>query len=160
MVTTTNKKTAAYKQIFANANAMAKNPFVKIGVLGAKATAAKAGVESQGLSVVDVATFHEFGTIAVPQRSFLRAGVEAYRQELTNDTFKLIKQLNTAALDVPRALKILGAKIKSLIQRRMRAGIDPKLEAATIKRKGSSKPLIDTGQLINSIDYAIELNGD
>ena len=61
----------------------------------------------------------------------------------------------TAAIDMPKALELIGLFVKGLIQGRMSAGIPPPLKASTIARKGSSKPLINTGQLRASIDYEV-----
>ncbi len=39
---------------------------------------------------------------------------------------------------------------------KIQRGIDPALKDATIAKKGSSTPLIETGQLINSIDFEVK----
>jgi hypothetical protein len=53
------------------------------------------------------------------------------------------------------ALDRLGAKVAALLQNRISAGIDPPNSAATIARKGSSKPLVDTGQLKAAITWRV-----
>jgi hypothetical protein len=46
-----------------------------------------------------------------------------------------------------------------VIKQRIANGIAPPNSPYTIARKGSSKPLIDTGQLRNSITYQVEIGG-
>ena len=53
------------------------------------------------------------------------------------------------------ALGRIGLKIRDEIKERIRSGIEPGLAEATKDRKGSSTPLIDTGQLISSITWEL-----
>jgi hypothetical protein len=105
-------------------------------------------------SNVQIGTVHEFG-LGVPERSFLRATVD----ERSTFYRRLVKKLMQRALDmkgtVSEALRILGEQMKADIVRRIDRGIDPPLHPATIAAKGSSKPLIDTGQLKQSITYEV-----
>lgn len=93
--------------------------------------------------------------IPIPERSFLRGTVDEKATEIK----RMAKRLAGAVVDgkytVPKALETLGLYIQGLIRSRMSAGIPPPLKAATIRRKGSSKPLIDKGQLRASIDFQV-----
>ncbi|WP_252715295.1 hypothetical protein [Acinetobacter junii] len=51
--------------------------------------------------------------------------------------------------------QILGMQAAADVQMYMVNGKFAPLKAKTIKRKGSSKPLIDTGQLRQSITYKV-----
>lgn len=110
------------------------------------------------LTVLDVATFHEFGTMTIPERSFIRAGVDQNERVIRS----LIKNVSRAIvsnrkrMSPRRALEIIGADITRKIQGRIRDGIDPPLAASTLARKGGkTTPLIDTGQLIQSITFQV-----
>ena len=46
--------------------------------------------------------------------------------------------------------------MKEKIQDKIRSGDFKPLKPETIRRKGSSKPLIDKGQMVNSINIKIE----
>jgi hypothetical protein len=108
---------------------------------------------SRNLTVLDIATWNEFGAGNVPQRSFLRA----YFDEEAPKNSKLALSLMQSCINGKRTpgqvLNLLGVKFVGEIQRRMARGIPPPNAAVTIRRKHSSKPLIDTGQLRSSITY-------
>jgi len=94
--------------------------------------------------------------IVIPERSFLRATFDQKTDNIAKTAKKLQNQVIAGKLDTKKALETLGLYIKGLIQRRISSGIPPPLKPATIKRKGSSKPLIDTGQLRASIDHKVK----
>ncbi len=110
------------------------------------------------LTIAEIASFHEFGTRHIPERSFLRATVD----ESENDIRVMMRRLgrrimsNSARMQPTEALTILGLHVQSLIRKRIRQGIPPPIAPATIARKGSSVPLIDTGQLIQSITFEVK----
>lgn len=109
------------------------------------------------LTTLQVAAFHEFGTDRIPQRSWLVAGIAENEDRIAALMKRLARSViaNRSRLDPRRALDLLGLEITQLIQARIRAGIAPPLADVTIARKGSSTPLIDTGQLIQSIRHRI-----
>lgn len=112
-------------------------------------------------TVAQVAAWQEFGTKGegghTPARSFLGAwfdlNVQANRQFARELFFQRIRGRLTYA----RSLQILGAKAQGGIQKRIAAGIAPENARSTQDRKGSSTPLIDTGQLRSSISYTIHV---
>jgi hypothetical protein len=57
------------------------------------------------------------------------------------------------------ALDRLGIQAQNIIKQSFRKNDWKPLNPKTIKRKGSSTPLIDTGQLIGSISYIVENEG-
>jgi hypothetical protein len=52
---------------------------------------------------------------------------------------------------VVEGAKIMGLAAENAVKRKILTGKFAPLKPATIKRKGHSKPLIDTGQLYDSI---------
>lgn len=135
--------------------------FVKIGVNSEDAQKQKEvktdGVESSslGLKVIDIATFHEFGTKNVPERSFIRSNDAKnkgkYKKMLQNGLVKMLK----GEMEPYQVLGLLGEQASSDVKAGITAGIKPDLKPETIERKGSSVPLIDTGQLRASITYKV-----
>jgi hypothetical protein len=93
--------------------------------------------------------------IKIPQRSFLRTSFDANRLEyeriLEQQTGRVIDGNQTAR----NAIAVVGEKALADVVNRINAGIPPPLKPATIARKGSSKPLIDTGQLKQSIKVKV-----
>lgn len=113
------------------------------------------GSDQKGLlTVADIATWAEFG-LGQPQRSWLRDWVT----EQQGDIHKAIRSLGLAVikgpLDAPQAIEQLGLLLKAKIQERISNGIYPENAASTIAKKGSSTPLIDTGQFRSSVDYKV-----
>ena len=166
---TIRKKTEAGEKLLETYKELAKNPYVKVGVLEGKAEQEKktrkskktegAETEKKKPTLVEVATWMEFGTKLVPQRSFLRGAIIQFRSELNKTTIQVHRQITRGKLTVDQGLRILGEAIQAKVQKRIRDGIGPELKRATIVRKGSSTPLIDTGQLVNSIRYKVEEEG-
>ena len=104
-----------------------------------------------GLTIGDIATFHEFGTQTVPQRSFVRGWFDERQPEIQ----QVLKQEIGAAMKgkrpLPQALERSALRLEGSVKDRIRQHIPPPLSPVTVKRKGSSTPLIDTGQLRNAI---------
>ena len=124
---------------------------VKVGIQGNEAQQIRSG----GLSMVDLGTIHEFGAprANVPQRSFLRSTADANRSKYERSMAKSVRKLanNPRSFNARGELFLLGERVRGDVIKRIRAHIPPPLAAATIARKGEDVPLIDTGQLINSI---------
>ncbi len=61
-----------------------------------------------------------------------------------------------ANLRVERALRKAAAHLEGKVKEKITEGIPPPLRETTIARKGSSKPLIDTGTLRASITHKVK----
>ena len=119
-----------------------------------------------GDDIFDRATWNEFGThykkgdkkgqVRIPERSFIRAGYDANKNKIKKDTEKLTKKVVAMELKPSIAAKLLGDTTKGYIQEFAIDLRDPPNAQATIDAKGSSNPLVDTGQMIGSIDYKVK----
>ena len=105
--------------------------------------------------VATVAAFNEFGTSAgTPERPFFRNAIA--------DAKKPILEILKAGIDPKdmtmdaRLAGIVGEKMKSEIQKSIINLRDPPNAPRTIKRKGSSNPLIDTGFMNMSVSYNVD----
>ena len=137
---------------------------VHVGVLSAKGGNSKhAGSK---LTLVELAAIHEFGTADghIPARSFIRSTLYVRSAAALAQKVEAAAKLVIAGkLDAKKALELLGtfaaSEIKNTITLNEADGYGeygyPPLADSTIKAKGSSVPLIDTGQLKNSITYAV-----
>ena len=113
--------------------------------------------EEDGTPVAMIAAVHEFGSPSqgIPERPFLRVAVQRNRQKYVRlNRINLVKMLRGQAT-VEQALGQLGEMAKGDVQTEIRSGDFAPLKAATIKRKGSSRPLIDTGQMVQSIAWEL-----
>jgi hypothetical protein len=134
---------------------------VKVGVQ-AKDKAVRRGkggsIRNTDQPLAVIAAIHEFGLGDMPQRSFLRS---AYDENLPMID-KMIQHVANGAvfgLGTNAALNQLGNVVQGMVQRKIVDGPFTPNSPATIKRKKSSRPLIDTGHLRQSIRYVIERKG-
>lgn len=128
---------------------------ITVGVHASEAS----GTHSEGVSVGDIATWHEFGTQTVPMRSFVRAWYDE-RTEFIRATLKA--ELTAAAQGkrtVEQAMERAALIFEGDVKKRIANRIPPPLAPATIARKGSSVPLIDTGALRNAIRGLVKAGG-
>lgn len=108
------------------------------------------------LSVLDVATIHEFGLGNNPERSFVRAYADEHSDEVKAKEKELIAGAVKGKRTAEDVLELLGLWIVGKMQERIRGGIAPPNDPVTEDRKGSTTPLIDTGQLVSSITHKVE----
>lgn len=111
-----------------------------------------------GTSVVDVAMWNELGTSIAPSRPFMRNSVDNHIDEITQFAQS---QVNTIAdgNTAEQILKKIGLFQKDMVQQEITNGSFEPNAPSTIKKKGSSKPLIDTGLLRQSVNYQIKSKG-
>lgn len=147
---------APWRALFKRAVAM-RTIKARVGILASKGGSAKQ--EGSDLSLVEIAAAHEFGTGDghIPERSFLRS---TFYVRVASELRHVIANLCTAVIqrgvDPRAAIGQLGAwgaaQVKNTITQ---TDIPPPLAASTVARKGSSKPLVDTGQLLNAITWEV-----
>ena len=127
---------------------------VTAGIQAAEGAKAKEG-PSDGTppTLLDVATWNEFGTRRIPARSFLRATIDRRRSELTTLGRRLAKMVAVDRMTPDIMANRLGNELRASVQQQITDTTDPPNAPYTIERKGSSHPLIDTGQLRQSIRY-------
>lgn len=106
-----------------------------------------------GRPVAMVAAANEFGKPGQPPRHFFRDVIAVGREEWGD---KLANLLQITNYDSEKALNLLGEGIKGELQSAIRHFDDPPLKQSTIDRKGFTKPLIETGHMLNSVDYEVK----
>jgi hypothetical protein len=119
---------------------------VKVGVL---ADDHKGGADHEGITVAELAVVLHFGTTPdengdqhIPARPFLAMAFDEQRDKLADMGGKLLAKVSTEAKKV------------ITVGNRLEKNAD-----ATVAAKGSSRPLVDTGRLVNAITYAIDKDG-
>lgn len=106
-------------------------------------------------TVGEIAAAHEFG-LGVPKRSFLRDTVKINEHRIRHNLSVTTERVVSGEDTEERALRKFGVWFEGVVKQRIADGIPPKLHPITIRRKGSSKPLIDTGQLRNAVTSKLE----
>jgi len=110
------------------------------------------------LTVLDVANIHEFGAPAagIERRSMIADWSDEAEERNLADLQKVGEAVVKGSLpSFSNGIDRLGLKFVGDVQVRMREGIPPELADSTVAAKGSSTPLIDTGQLLTSIRHQV-----
>lgn len=115
---------------------------------------------------LDKAVWNEFGTRGgasgggwggpIPERPFMRN----FARNNKSKYLRILKGEASAILLGTTSLSATMRKLGMLGQQDIRAEIDalmsPELSPVTIARKGSSKPLIDTGRMRRAVTYKVD----
>ena len=110
---------------------------------------------NNGVSIAEYAFYNEFGTTTIPERSFMRTTLDE-KGTLIEETFqKLIARALAGKSNLYGALDTLGLFVSGLIQKKITDIREPPNCPATIKRKGSSNPLIDTGAMRQAVSWKV-----
>lgn len=143
-------------KLLANARALARGARVRVGILDDAPKQTDDG-EPAELSLLEIAAVHEFGapSAGIPQRSFVRATVDAKAGEIAKVQRAVAAGVLAGRITPEQGLNQIGAKVASFMVGAINAGLAPPLKEETIARKGSSKPLVDTGQLKSSISWLV-----
>lgn len=119
--------------------------------------------QGQRINNATLAYIHEHGAPAanIPARPFMRPGVRSVQADL----IKIMRQAANAAYEgrpdhVNKYLNAAGIKAQLAIQMKLRSGPFVPLSPRTIAARRArgvqrTKPLIDTGQLLQSISYVV-----
>ncbi|WP_312293230.1 hypothetical protein [Atlantibacter hermannii] len=107
-----------------------------------------------GQQVAMVAAANEFGNPAnnQPPRPFFRNMIADNKDNWPDDIGRIAQ---ATGFDGEQTLGLMGEHIKAQLQQSIRELMEPPLSPVTIERKGFDKPLIDTGHMLNSVDYDI-----
>ena len=97
--------------------------------------------------------------VNIPERSFMRAGFDSRQKKIQKQAEKLIADVLMMKTKAKPAMESLGQIMVTQIQDYLTALSSPPNHPATIKNKGSSNPLINSGKLRNEgITYKIRSN--
>jgi len=117
------------------------------------------GSESE-VDICDVAMFNELGTSTSPSRPFMRQSVDNNAGKINSFLKNQIQRIKNGETDAEGVMKAIGTFQKGLVQKTIRDGDFEPNAPSTVKKKGSSKPLIDTGQMRQSVNFVICKKGD
>lgn len=122
------------------------NTGVKVGLLDGKTPA----------DVLDIGIYNEFGTRRIPARSFIRDAAVKYAQEVAT-TMQHLENKVAQGASPEAALRTLGERYQAIQQAHIRSGEFAPNAPSTIKKKGSTVPLVDQGRvLVPNIRYVVE----
>jgi hypothetical protein len=137
---------------------------VRVGVLESKGAEV---VEGADITIAELAAIHELGAPAasIPQRSFIVSTFERLQKELGEIIAHVATDVIAEKLTLAKGVGIIGAwgvgEVKKTITGKLTTGPEPQAnKPATIARKGSSTPLIDTGRLLQAISWETDKDGE
>ncbi len=136
------------KKLSEFAGMLSRGSVVRIGFL-------EGSTYPDGKPVAMIAAIQEWGAPSrnIPPRPFFRHMIAAKRAEWPKAIADLLKANGYDAL---RTLQQTGEVVAGQLRRSIYETNSPPLKPTTIARKGFSKPLIDTGVLIQSINYEVK----
>lgn len=129
--------------------------YVAVGLPEEKASGQ---IYDDGATVVQVGAKHEFGTNDIPRRSFLKDSFEAESKEINKVIKDEYNKVANGTSSESRALGRIGLMAENISKGAFRSdgyGTWKPISPATINRKGSNRPLIDTGTLRNAITHVV-----
>lgn len=162
-ITTTVKKDES-KKLLAIIQ-QTKGAYVTVGVHE------DAGKYPEGPSVVEVALWNEFGTRTAPERSFFRSALDENEGKINEWREEAISNMLTKGWTVKQALEMMGFRLQTLIQNKIKSNVPPPNAPSTIiaktrsgvlpksglagGREGQTSTLIDSGLMLRSITYKV-----
>lgn len=119
------------------------------------------------LNNAEIGYIHEFGAPAanIPARPFLRPAVDSMRDRIAAYMRSgALAALNGDKGGVTYALTALGLTAQNVVRAKIQSGPFVPLKPSTLAKRRAAgrtgtRPLIDTGQLRNSINYVLRRKG-
>lgn len=111
------------------------------------------------IQVAEYAMYNEFGTQRIPKRDFLRFSLDTFGESAwLPELARLIKE----GMEPEKAFTRVGAQAQADVRRVIEGWAIPKNEDSTIrqKRSGRNNPLVDSGDLLDAIDFEISGAGE
>lgn len=116
------------------------------------------GAEHDGKLIAAYAAANEFGAprAGVPERSFMRSSFDDKVPEL-NQTVERIRDLVVqGALDPQGGAELLGQLHEGHIVAKINSNVPPALKPATIRRKGSSRTLVNQSYMKGAVRWIVK----
>lgn len=113
------------------------------------------GAAPDGVTVAEYGAYNEFGTSRIPSRPFMAISFDENIGQINRDIQRGFRNVSSGR-SADAELNIIGLKHQQRIQRTIKGrDILPKLADSTIAAKGSTKTLVDTGQMVNAVTYEV-----
>lgn len=127
---------------------------IKVGL--PKSTSAKMHKDSD-LSIAAIGAIHEFGSSdgKIPERSFIRTTIQAKRKDIKKLFHTETKKVIAGTQSVDKMMGKIGVLTSGAIQKTIVDLTDPANAPSTVSAKGSSNPLIDSGQMRQSVTWEL-----
>lgn len=118
------------------------------------------GATNDGLLIAEYATWNEFGTRTIPSRPFMRSYFDSSIDDLTRFSARGIAMVISGRGTMNQFFNAAGVRMVNGVKKSINNGAWVPNSPVTIALKGSDKPMIDTGVMLNSVTFAIHKYGD
>lgn len=109
-----------------------------------------------GTPVIDVAIHNNFGTERIPRRDFMGPGGQLALKEVAPIARARVAKINTGEKSVEQVLEEMGIKAADQFKKAIKDLKEPPNAPATIKRKGTSNPLVaENNLLMRSVTHVV-----
>lgn len=109
------------------------------------------------MNTAELAAIHEYGGGKVPARPMIRPVVDKNTNNYRRLRKLLMDRVIAGNMSEEAALETLGARVESDLKEWITDGDHAPNAPSTIARKGSSKPLIDTGLMRSQVSHKVTL---
>lgn len=129
---------------------------VEVGWLGSQSHLGHGGGK-RSITMAELAAIHYHGAPSknIPKRDVITPTLEQNQQKYLGFIERSIPALIEGSVELRSMWEYLGMEGQADIQKQMVTARLAPLHPRTIKRKGSSRPLIDTGQLRQGVTYIV-----
>lgn len=91
--------------------------------------------------------------LVIPERSFLRAGYDAHRKEVLQKAQEVLKDVASGKTSANGWHEAVGSHLRDRIKDYATDLSSPPNAPFTVGQKGSSNPLVDSGDMIGGIEW-------
>jgi hypothetical protein len=127
------------------------------------AKSVKVGIQSgstaeDGSNLAMIAAVHEYGNEkgTIPSRPFIRSALDTNKQQIKSLSDEMAGKIIDGTSSLRQALDTIGIAVTGMIQQNIIEGNFVPNTKETIRRKGSSRPLIHWGRMRQSIRHVVE----
>lgn len=113
---------------------------------------------NEGKSIPNIARKNEYGDREkrVPARPFMAITVARAEGAMLASMARIARDVVRGGLDATTPLTRLGRSFATAIRTTILSNVPPPNTPRTIARKGSSRTLIDTGQMLRAVTYRLK----
>lgn len=94
--------------------------------------------------------------IIIPERSFLRSGIAENKRKINEFVGKMFSDFIDGKISMLKSLNRIGLLAVAMVRTKIRQGPFTANAPSTVRRKKSSRPLIDTGRMRQSVTHEID----
>lgn len=113
--------------------------------------------DNEGVPLVNIAMWNEYGTRRIPSRPFVRIASDENKSKWGDVAAEGVGQIIERRIKWRKCCGMVGERMRDDIKKVI--GDKTKLAPnalSTIRRKGHDKPLIDTGLMKSKVDFRID----